>query len=464
MAKWFYLTAGQQSGPVEPAELKRLATTGHFQPTDKVRREDLAEWYEAKQVKGLFPAIQSQASYSFTAATRTASDGVSVSEAAASNAIERRSNAPPLPVRADSPGAAIPNERKTVAIQQTAKRWNALRFIGIVLCILGLCTGTYFFTLRPSDFNTRLAALGFVLSGLGFVTYLIGGIVACWQHRYETGVQSEKVFLAVLGLLIIAVVYICWPTDGSRRAESDVALERTLPQESQAAVAIEHDLPKRTDLAVGAPSEAPPYTIVKSEDLSMGRVRRLQIRVSVPEQYSRDVIDQVARAIVADVSASQPVNAISILFYGPGASTAGPFDIAMVEWAPHGRWGDAYQVEAGEYSTFAYSIEYQEPTLHPARGLEASGMKGLLGAPLPAGSRLLEKRPGDPASGRDPSERYAISASATEISAFFIKEMPAAGWAKDGSSKNTALFYQKGNVMIGVLINGAGGTFTLMGS
>ena len=54
MANWFYLTAGQQHGPVEPAALKQLATSGQLKPTDKVRREDLQKWYEAKQVKGLF--------------------------------------------------------------------------------------------------------------------------------------------------------------------------------------------------------------------------------------------------------------------------------------------------------------------------------------------------------------------------------------------------------------------------
>jgi hypothetical protein len=60
MAKWFYLTGGQPTGPIEPAALKQLATTGRLKPTDKVRREDMAEWYEAKQVKGLFPSAVDQ--------------------------------------------------------------------------------------------------------------------------------------------------------------------------------------------------------------------------------------------------------------------------------------------------------------------------------------------------------------------------------------------------------------------
>jgi hypothetical protein len=54
MAKWFYFVDGQQAGPVESAVLKQLAMSGGLKPTDKVRREDLAGCYEAKQVKGLF--------------------------------------------------------------------------------------------------------------------------------------------------------------------------------------------------------------------------------------------------------------------------------------------------------------------------------------------------------------------------------------------------------------------------
>lgn len=42
MAKWYYLIDGQQSGPIEAAALKHLATSGRLKPTDKVRSENLA--------------------------------------------------------------------------------------------------------------------------------------------------------------------------------------------------------------------------------------------------------------------------------------------------------------------------------------------------------------------------------------------------------------------------------------
>jgi hypothetical protein len=60
MAKWYYLVDGQEVGPVEPAELKRLAASGRLKPHDKVRREDMSKVFKAKNVTGLFVADQTQ--------------------------------------------------------------------------------------------------------------------------------------------------------------------------------------------------------------------------------------------------------------------------------------------------------------------------------------------------------------------------------------------------------------------
>ena len=175
------------------------------------------------------------------------------------------------------------------------------------------------------------------------------------------------------------------------------------------------------------------------------------------EHYSREA-DRIAAAIVADVTGPQSVNA------GPGVSTTGVYDVAMVEWAPTGRWADASSVQPGDYSSFAYSVSYNESVPTLVTSLKASGKSGLLGAPLPEGSTVLKQMPGDSAAGRDPSERYSVSASAADIAAFFNEAMPAAGWLKGGDSTETALFFEKGDLVLGVLMNKDGGTFTLMGS
>lgn len=104
------------------------------------------------------------------------------------------------------------------------------------------------------------------------------------------------------------------------------------------------------------------------------------------------------------------------------------------------------------------------PSPADASNLKPSGNTGQLGVSLPDGAELMEETPGEAAEGQGPSQKYAISATAAQIAAFFNREMPRAGWAKDGTSTKTALFFRKGNLMIGVLINRDGGTFTLMGS
>jgi protease PrsW len=71
MAKWYYLDNGQQCGPAEPVVLKELAASGRLKPTDKVRREDMAEWHHAGAVKGLFSDAASAAPSASHTATAT---------------------------------------------------------------------------------------------------------------------------------------------------------------------------------------------------------------------------------------------------------------------------------------------------------------------------------------------------------------------------------------------------------
>lgn len=211
-----------------------------------------------------------------------------------------------------------------------------------------------------------------------------------------------------------------------------------------------------------APRQVPSYQIVETKDISMGVVRRFSVRASLPQHYIRDSVEEIAKTIVSDLTRSQPVNAINIFFYGPGTSTAGAYDVAMVEWAPHGRWGDAGSVRAGDYATFSYSVSYKAPPSAHTTTLKASKLTGLLGAPLPEEATLLERTPG--AAGRDPSERYAISSTAADIAAFFNDAMRADGWAKDGTSTEDFLIFCKGNLMMGILVSRDGKTFKLKGS
>jgi hypothetical protein len=52
--EWYYARGNKQHGPVNSAELKRLATAGELVPDDLVWREGLTEWAPARSVRGLF--------------------------------------------------------------------------------------------------------------------------------------------------------------------------------------------------------------------------------------------------------------------------------------------------------------------------------------------------------------------------------------------------------------------------
>jgi hypothetical protein len=58
MANWYYVARGQTGGPIDAATLRKLAAAGQLTPIDKVRREDMDDWCDAKHVKGLFPDRQ----------------------------------------------------------------------------------------------------------------------------------------------------------------------------------------------------------------------------------------------------------------------------------------------------------------------------------------------------------------------------------------------------------------------
>ena len=94
--------------------------------------------------------------------------------------------------------------------------------------------------------------------------------------------------------------------------------------------------------------------------------------------------------------------------------------------------------------------------------LESSGSKGLLGIPLPKGSRLTESIPGNPAEQTDPSETYAISASSDELTDYFNREMRKAGWYKTGIGGGWFIEFRKGDYVSHVWISD--NKFTLMGT
>jgi hypothetical protein len=95
MSNWYFLIDAKEGGPIESAELRSIANSGRLKPNDKVRREGMTEWHEARQIKGLFGAGGSQATSSPTQAPATASSvGNGANQSAANENGFSRTKAP----------------------------------------------------------------------------------------------------------------------------------------------------------------------------------------------------------------------------------------------------------------------------------------------------------------------------------------------------------------------------------
>lgn len=52
--EWYYSVDGDRQGPVGAADLKKLAEAGTLKATDLVWKDGMADWVQAKSIKGLF--------------------------------------------------------------------------------------------------------------------------------------------------------------------------------------------------------------------------------------------------------------------------------------------------------------------------------------------------------------------------------------------------------------------------
>ena len=52
--EWYYSVDGDRQGPIGGAELKKLAEGGTLKPADLVWKDGMADWVQAKSIKGLF--------------------------------------------------------------------------------------------------------------------------------------------------------------------------------------------------------------------------------------------------------------------------------------------------------------------------------------------------------------------------------------------------------------------------
>jgi len=94
--------------------------------------------------------------------------------------------------------------------------------------------------------------------------------------------------------------------------------------------------------------------------------------------------------------------------------------------------------------------------------LTRSGKMSVLGAPLPVGFKLVQQGPVDPVTG-DRGEFYSITASASDIMAYFDRAMLEDGWEKADPDGANSRYFKKGAVTLAVATNPDGGVIVLTG-
>ena len=120
----------------------------------------------------------------------------------------------------------------------------------------------------------------------------------------------------------------------------------------------------RTELAEPiAVAEPAPHTVIDVQDVSFIGARRLLYIIRIPRRYSKTEVLQIAKWIASTKHTTKDqVNALAFRFYLPGKPIDGSAD-AVVQWAPLGEWGNAADVETGDYATFRfYLLRWSSPT------------------------------------------------------------------------------------------------------
>jgi hypothetical protein len=114
--------------------------------------------------------------------------------------------------------------------------------------------------------------------------------------------------------------------------------------------------------------DIPHYRVAATEDLNLATAVRVQYRILVDQKLSLDQLALICQDVIARVT--QPVNAISFMFYLPDTDTNGPYTAGTAAWAPNGVWADAVKVRTGDYSHHKLVVSVGNatgPTAEPAR-------------------------------------------------------------------------------------------------
>lgn len=228
--QWFYAANGSQAGPVDTAELKRLAGEGALEPTDLVWKEGLPEWVPATKVKGLFasgePEAGAAAPQPLAGTTAEGSpaayDPAPLADAPGASPLPEYASPTSMLAYQSGGGMTETASPRTIELLRQTRPWvllfSVLMFIVAGLMFLG---------------GLAMAGIGLIggrgamsIAAIGGVVYVLGGMLyffpALYLGRYgsrigslavtrrtdtlESALEAQKSFWKFLGVATLVVI------------------------------------------------------------------------------------------------------------------------------------------------------------------------------------------------------------------------------------------------------------------
>lgn len=230
--QWFYASGGGQVGPVDTAELRRLASDGSVQPSSLVWRDGLEEWVQASKIKGLFGAAGGDAGFGAAPAEVSGSAEDGLDALAAASALDGGQHDPAAGAGYAYPAHVIPYQggggtpvgvtARTVELLRETRPWvmffGILGFIGAGLYALGgIALALMGMARSGSGVPAVMGLLYFVVAAVFFFPALflwrygsrIGSLVVRRSvHELEGALEAQKAYWRLSGIIAITFVVI----------------------------------------------------------------------------------------------------------------------------------------------------------------------------------------------------------------------------------------------------------------
>ena len=190
--QWYYEQDGEQHGPVTGAELKQLAAAGKLNAAAKVKRDGMADWLPAAQVKGLLPDVHEKVRQKADAVGKAAGTVSKVAKAAGkvSDAVSDVAEAGDKVQKAVTTVAGIAAGGSTVA-GSIGDFLRPLGPINLVIFAAALVSGGVLFVIakRKAQVKVRLK-MGAVVS------LAVAAVFGLWAGLGAVAGKGDKGFLA----------------------------------------------------------------------------------------------------------------------------------------------------------------------------------------------------------------------------------------------------------------------------